>query len=146
MSVVEAAAGIYDIINSHMSDLIRKQVVSHRPYPGRIYIYSFGGAGPVHAAAYAADLGIKKVYIFPTSSVFSAFGITVADIVHTFSTSYRYRMPVDSKVLNGRLEEIEARLLKIMEREGFERKSVEFRRTFYALPAPTQRAGNISFC
>lgn len=131
MSVVDAAAGIYDIINSHMSDLIRKQVVRTGHIPEEFYIYSFGGAGPVHAAAYAADLGIKKVYVFPTSSVFSAFGITVADIVHTFSTSYRYRMPVDPKVLNGRLEEIEARLHMIMEREGFERKSVEFRRTFF---------------
>ncbi len=131
MSVVEAAAGIYDIINSHMSDLIRKQVVRTGHIPEEFYIYSFGGAGPVHAAAYGADLGISKVYVFPTSSVFSAFGITVADIVHTFATSYRYRMPVDPKVLNGRLVEIEARLFKIMEREGFEKKEVEFRRTFF---------------
>ncbi len=131
MSVVEAAAGIYDIINSHMSDLIRKQVVRTGHIPEEFYIYSFGGAGPVHAAAYGADLGISKVYVFPTSSVFSAFGITVADIVHTFATSYRYRMPVDPKVLNGRLGEIEARLSKIMEREGFEKKDVEFRRTFF---------------
>jgi N-methylhydantoinase A len=131
MSVIEAAAGIYDIINSHMSDLIRKQVVRTGHIPEEFYIYSFGGAGPVHAAAYAADLGISKVYVFPTSSVFSAFGITVADIVHTFATSYRYRMPVDPKILNSRLEEIEARLFKIMEREGFERRNVEFRRTFF---------------
>ena len=131
MSVVEAAAGIYDIINSHMSDLIRKQVVRTGHIPEEFYIYSFGGAGPVHAAAYASDLGISKVYVFPTSSVFSAFGITVADIVHTFATSYRYRMPVDPNVLNGRLEEIEAHLFKIMEREGFKKEGVEFRRTFF---------------
>jgi hypothetical protein len=29
------------------------------------------------------------------------------------------------------MEEIEARLFKIMEREGFEKKGVEFRRTFF---------------
>lgn len=131
MSVIEASAGIYDIINSHMSDLIRKQVVRTGHIPEEFHIYSFGGAGPVHAAAYAADLGIKKVYVFPTSSVFSAFGITVADIVHTFATSYRYRMPVDPKVLNNRLEEIETYLFKIMGREGFERNEVEFRRIFF---------------
>jgi N-methylhydantoinase A len=131
MSTVEAAAGIYDIINSHMSDLIRKQVVRTGHIPEEFYIYSFGGAGPVHAAAYASDLGISKVYVFPTSSVFSAFGITVADIVHTFATSYRYRMPVDPKVLNKRLDEIEAHLFRIMKREGFREKDVEFRRTFF---------------
>ena len=151
MSVVEAAAGVYDIINSHMSDLIRKQVVRTGHIPEEFYIYSFGGAGPVHAAAYASDLGISKVYVFPTSSVFSAFGITVADIVHTFATTYRYRMPVDPKVLNGRLEEIEAHLFKIMEREGFQKKDVEFRRTFFMryrrqlnelnIPVPVKKYG-----
>ncbi|MBU2497366.1 MAG: hydantoinase/oxoprolinase family protein [Proteobacteria bacterium] len=131
LSVPEAAAGIYDIINSHMSDLIRKQVVRTGHIPEEFSIYSFGGAGPVHAAAYAADLGIEKVYIFPSSSVFSAFGITVADIVHTSATSYRYRMPVEPKVLNVRLEEVENRLLKVMKREGFRREDVEFRRIFF---------------
>jgi N-methylhydantoinase A len=149
MSAVEAAAGIYDIINSHMGDLIRKQVVRTGHIPEEFYIYSYGGAGPVHAAAYASDLGISKVYVFPTSSVFSAFGITVADIVHTFATSYRYRMPVDPMVLNKRLDEIEARLFRIMKREGFGEKDVEFRRTFFmryrrqlnelAIPAPVKR-------
>ena len=131
MSAIEAAAGIYDIINSHMSDLIRKQVVRTGHIPEEFNIYSFGGAGPVHAAAYAADLGIEKVYVFPTSSVFSAFGITVADIVHTSAISYRYRMPAEPKVLNGRLEEMEDHLLKVMEREGFKHKDVEFRRIFF---------------
>ncbi|MFH1487863.1 MAG: hydantoinase/oxoprolinase family protein, partial [Pseudomonadota bacterium] len=131
MSVVEAAAGIYDIINSHMSDLIRKQVVRTGHIPEEFHIYSFGGAGPVHAAAYAADLGIEKVYVFPASSVFSAFGITVADIVHTAATSYRYRMPVEPEVLNDRLKQVENRLFRVMEREGFKKDDVEFRRIFF---------------
>ena len=131
ISMMEAAAGIYDIINSHMSDLIRKQVVRTGHIPEEFNIYSFGGAGPVHAAAYAADLGIEKVLVFPTSSVFSAFGITVADIVHTFAASYRYRMPVEPQILNDRLEDGENHLLKVMEREGFKKGGVEFRRTFF---------------
>jgi N-methylhydantoinase A len=131
LTAPEAAAGVYDIVNSHMSDLIRKQVVRTGHIPEEFAIYSFGGAAPVHAAAYAADLGIRKVHVFPSSSVFSAFGITVADIVHTSAASYRYRMPVDPEVLNARLREIEEHLFKVMKREGFGREEVEFRRIFF---------------
>ena len=67
LSTVEAAAGIYDVVNSKMSDLIRKQVVRSGTTPEDYVMYAFGGAGPAHAAAYGADLGVKKIYVFPMS-------------------------------------------------------------------------------
>ena len=75
VTVREAAAGIYDIVNAKMSDLIRRQVVRTGYLPEEFVIYAFGGAGPVHASGCAAELGIKNVYIFATSPVFSAFGV-----------------------------------------------------------------------
>ena len=57
LTTIEAAAGIYDVINSKMSDLIRRQVVRAGHVPEEYVIYAFGGAGPVHAAAYGAELG-----------------------------------------------------------------------------------------
>ncbi|MFC2013422.1 hydantoinase/oxoprolinase family protein [Chloroflexota bacterium] len=128
MDIVEAAAGIYDVINAHMSDLVSKQVARAGYIPEQFVLYSFGGAGPVHAAAYAAEMGISKVYIFPSSAVFSAFGIATADIVHTYKFSYRYRMPAEPEVLNSKLAEIEGNLLKIMDREGIDHNNVQFRR------------------
>ena len=72
LKVHETAAGIYDIVNAKMSDLIRRQVVRTGYLPEEFVIYAFGGAGPVHAAGFAAELGIKQIYIFATSPVFSA--------------------------------------------------------------------------
>ena len=83
LSTIEAAAGIYDVVNSKMSDLIRKQVVRSGYSPDDFVIYAFGGAGPVHAAAYGVDLGIQKIYVFPMSPVFSAFGVATANVIHT---------------------------------------------------------------
>lgn len=131
LSVIEAAAGMYDIISSHMGDLIRKQIVRAGHIPEEYALYAFGGAGPVHCAAFAAELGIDRVYIFPSSAVFSAFGAAASDVIHTFVSSYRYFMPCDPTELNARLEEIESRLLGLMDREGFSSGQVEFRRTFY---------------
>jgi N-methylhydantoinase A len=127
---VEAAAAVYDIVNAQMADLIRKKVVAGGRAPEEYAIYAFGGAGPVHAAGFAAELGVREIYVFPTSSVFSALGIAMADVIHTKSLSARHLMPADPKLLNARIEEVETELLAAMSREGFAAEDVSFRRTF----------------
>jgi N-methylhydantoinase A len=140
MDGVEAAAGIHDIINSKMSDLIRRQVVRTGYLPEEFVIYAFGGAGPVHAAGFSAELGIKKIYIFPTSPVFSAFGVAGADVIHTRLVSCQYIMPADPEVLNQRLASIEEELHSAMVEEGFETSRVVFRR-FFTMRYRRQTAG-----
>jgi N-methylhydantoinase A len=131
LSVVEAAAGIYEVVNSKMSDLIRKQVVRSGCVPEDFVIYAFGGAGPVHAAAYGADLGISKIYVFPMSPVFSAFGVATADVIHTTLKTTLYTAPIDMAALDRDLETVEGDLANIMKREGFDQSDVTFRRTLY---------------
>ena len=98
LKVHEAAAGIYDIVNAKMSDLIRRQVVRTGYLPEEFVIYAFGGAGPVHAAGFATELGIKQIYIFATSPVFSAFGAAAADVIRTRVMSCQYILPADPAV------------------------------------------------
>lgn len=131
LSTVEAAAGIYDVVNSKMSDLIRKQVVRSGYTPEDFVIYAFGGAGPVHAAAYGADLGIQKIYVFPMSPVFSAFGVATADVIHTTLKTTNLIAPIDVSVLDHDLKQVEADLMEVMAREGFSPGEVTFRRTLY---------------
>ncbi|CAG8552365.1 8281_t:CDS:2 [Ambispora gerdemannii] len=42
----------------------------------------FGGAGGQHACAIAYNLGIKKILIHRHSSILSAYGLSLADVVH----------------------------------------------------------------
>ena len=130
LKVNEAAAGIYDIVNAKMSDLIRRQVVRTGYLPEEFVIYAFGGAGPVHASGFAAELGIKKIYIFATSPVFSAFGAAAADVIRTRVISCQYVMPADPAVINQRLDGIEKEMAGAMTGEGFKPNQVEFRRYF----------------
>lgn len=130
LKVTEAAAGVFDIVNSKMSDLIRRQVVRTGYLPEEFVIYAFGGAGPVHAAGFAAELGVKKICIFSTSPVFSAFGAAAADVIHTRVMSCQYLLPVAPDLLNKRLESIEAELGEMMKDEGFRPGQLEFRRSF----------------
>ena len=140
LKVTEAAAGIYDIVNAKMSDLIRRQVVRTGYLPEEFVIYAFGGAGPVHAAGFAAELGVKEIYIFSTSPVFSAFGAAAADVIHTRVMSCQYLLPADPGVLNKRLESIEGDLHEIMTGEGFRSGQLEFRR-FFTMRYRRQTAG-----
>jgi N-methylhydantoinase A len=140
LKIHEAAAGIYDIVNSKMSDLIRRQVVRTGYLPEEFVIYAFGGAGPVHAAGFAAELGVKKIYIFATSPVFSAFGAAAADVIRTRVMTCQYIVPAEPKVINQRLEAIESEMKQIMSGEGFGAGQTEFRR-FFTMRYRRQTAG-----
>ncbi len=128
LDVTEAAAGVYEIINNKMSDLIRRQIVRSGYLPEDFVLYAFGGAGPVHAVGFARELGIRQIYVFPTSPVFSAFGIATADIIHSRVMTYHAVMPIDPRVLNERLQAIDDELLALMASENFPREQVTFRR------------------
>jgi N-methylhydantoinase A len=130
LKIHEAAAGVYDIVNAKMSDLIRRQVVRTGYLPEEFVIYAFGGAGPVHASGFATELGIKRIYIFATSPVFSAFGAAAADVIRTRVMSCQYVMPANPATLNHRLDGIEKEMAAAMAGEGFKPNQVEFRRYF----------------
>ena len=128
LEVMEAAAGIYEIINNKMSDLIRRQIVKSGYLPEDFVLYAFGGAGPVHAVEFARELGIREIYIFPTSAVFSAFGAAMADVIHSRVMTYHAVMPIDPNVINERLQAVEQELLALMASEDFTREQVTLRR------------------
>jgi N-methylhydantoinase A len=130
LKVYEAAAGVHEIVNAKMSDLIRRQVVRTGYLPEEFVIYAFGGAGPVHASGFAAELGIKQIYIFATSPVFSAFGAAAADVIRTRVMSCQYVMPAHPAAINQRLDGIESEMKDEMTGEGFKPNQVEFRRYF----------------
>jgi N-methylhydantoinase A len=81
LSIEAAAEGIQRIVDSRMADLIRS-VTIHKGYdPREFVLLAFGGAGPVHAHAYGAELGVKRMVIPVTASVHSAYGILASDLV-----------------------------------------------------------------
>ena len=130
LKVEQAAAGVHEIVNAKMSDLIRRQVVSTGYLPEEFVIYAFGGAGPVHAAGFAAELGIRQIYIFATSPVFSAFGAAAADVIRTRVTSCQFVLPADAGAINRRLSGIEEEVGGALAAEGFAPGRIVYRRYF----------------
>lgn len=87
LSVMDAAAGIYEIVTAKMSDLIRKITVEAGYDPRDFALFAYGGAAPAHAALYAEALGVRELIIPHTSSVFSALGCALSDVLYTYARS-----------------------------------------------------------
>jgi N-methylhydantoinase A len=87
LSLMEAAAGIYEIVTAKMSDLIRKVTVESGYDPREFVLFAYGGAGPAHCALFSRPLGVRQIVVPYTASVFSAFGVATSDILYTYAKS-----------------------------------------------------------
>jgi N-methylhydantoinase A len=74
---IEAARGIVSVVQANMLATIRLVSV-RKGYDPRAYtMVAFGGAGPLHAAALARDLGISRVVVPPAPGILCAIGLLV---------------------------------------------------------------------
>ena len=88
ISVEEAAAAAFEVVNAGMAAGIRDMIVDHGLDPEAMPLVVGGGAGPVHAAAVAMELGIREVIVPRQSGVFCAVGMLFADLKHDLVRSY----------------------------------------------------------
>lgn len=80
LSIAETARGIVRIANNNMVNALKLVSINKGHDPRDFTMVAFGGGGAMHACALAVELGIKKVIIPATASVFSAWGMLMSDI------------------------------------------------------------------
>ncbi len=85
LSVIEAATAIVEIVNSNMAEALRIVSVERGHDPREFALIAFGGAGPVHAAALAAELDIPEIIVPPAPGAFSALGLVASDLRRDYS-------------------------------------------------------------
>jgi N-methylhydantoinase A len=79
LAPMAAGEGILRIAVTRMTGAIKEVSVMRGIDPRDFTLFAFGGAGPLHAAEIAQELGISKVIIPPLPGAFSAYGLLVAD-------------------------------------------------------------------
>jgi N-methylhydantoinase A len=80
LSVEQAALGIIRIAVANMSRAIRS-VSTEKGHDAREFVlFPFGGAGPLHAIAVAAECGINRVLVPVEPGTMCARGILLADV------------------------------------------------------------------
>src|SRR3954454_16736393 len=76
---LDCARGIVRVANTEMVRALRVMTVERGVDPRRYALLAFGGAGGLHAAAIADELGIDRVMCPRASGVLSALGLAVAE-------------------------------------------------------------------
>jgi N-methylhydantoinase A len=92
LSAEDTAAGIARVAGAEMAQAVRVVTVERGIDPRELGLVAFGGAGPLHAAQIAEELGMSRVVVPLASGVLSALGLVVAE---------RRRDVVESVLLTG---------------------------------------------
>ena len=88
MDVIEAAAGMYHVINVNMAAGVREVSVKRGHDPRDFPLVVAGGAGPNHACMIALELEIPIMIVPKESSIFCAAGMLMSDLKHDFVRTY----------------------------------------------------------
>ncbi len=67
------------VANTEMVRALRVVTVERGIDPRRFALLAFGGAGPLHAAAIADELGIARIVVPRAAGVLSALGLAAAE-------------------------------------------------------------------
>jgi len=99
--------------------------------PADFALFSFGGGGGLYCAGIADKVGIPRVYCFRFSAVFSAFGSSCADVLHTYEALSKVslkRKPTAAqlKAFNNVVKGLVDSVLRDMRGEGFPPEKVSF--------------------
>ncbi|MDH4197985.1 MAG: hydantoinase/oxoprolinase family protein [Candidatus Aminicenantes bacterium] len=127
---LETALGVIDVANANMEKAIR--VISvERGYDPRVFsLFSFGGAGGMHAVDLAGRLRMPRTIVPLNAGVLSAFGLLMADSVKDYTRSV---LKPENRVSLGELEkafrEIERTARRDMEADGFRAADIALQRS-----------------
>jgi N-methylhydantoinase A len=92
LDLIEAAAGMYNVINVNMAAGVREVSVKRGEDPRDFPMVIAGGAGPIHACMIAHELEIPIMIVPKESSIFCAAGMLMSDLKHDFVRTYSIRL------------------------------------------------------
>ncbi|KAK1082865.1 hypothetical protein LTR33_003633 [Friedmanniomyces endolithicus] len=130
MSPDEIAYGFIKIANETMTRPIRSLTEARGHDTSKHRLATFGGAGGQHAVAIAEALGIRQILVHRYSSVLSAYGMALADVVDE-------RQEPESKVwsdedeggrkdLQRKMEELKKRSTATLRDQGVDEEQIHF--------------------
>ena len=157
ISPLQAADGILKVANAAMERAI-KVISVERGFDTRDFtLVSFGGAGGLHAAFMAENLGIGTVLIPPNGGLLSAYGMLFADVIKDYSQTVLWQLEKDSdealaKGLDTGFDALLTRAKNEMKTEGFTPDQLKVNRSLdmryagqsYELNIPYATAKNAS--
>ncbi|TET73793.1 MAG: hydantoinase/oxoprolinase family protein [Candidatus Aminicenantes bacterium] len=124
-SLIETAAGIIEIANANMEKAIRVISIERGFDPRDFSLFSFGGAGGMHAADIASHLKMPRVIVPKNAGVLSSLGLLMADSIKDYSKSILKTAEKTSKEeLENHFKKLIEKSIKSMKEDGFQEDAV----------------------
>jgi N-methylhydantoinase A/oxoprolinase/acetone carboxylase beta subunit len=128
ISVDLAALAIRDEAVAMMAELVGNTLAEAKLKASDTALFCFGGNGPMFAALVAAKLGMPVTYAFNLGPVFSAFGSSISDVVHSYERGLDVRWDGDATaVLQPRVAELQTQAERDLKGEGFDPARAQYR-------------------
>jgi N-methylhydantoinase A len=131
LGLEQTAAGIVTVVDARMADLVRRMSLLRGLDPRRFTCAAFGGGGPLHSSAVAAQAGIRRMIVpLPrAASVWSAFGAATSDVAHVFQRWSVLKLPVAATEVEAILADLERQASAKFATEAVPLDDVELRRS-----------------
>ncbi|KAI8391805.1 Hydantoinase B/oxoprolinase-domain-containing protein [Radiomyces spectabilis] len=125
-SLDEIVYGYIKVANETMCRPIRALTEAKGHDTSNHVLAVFGGAGGQHACGIARNLGISKIVLYRHSSILSAFGLALADVVHELQEPSAETLTATSiPGLRERIENLSARCREELSSQGFAEDNIE---------------------
>ncbi|SSD59515.1 probable 5-oxoprolinase [Saccharomycodes ludwigii] len=125
LSPDEVAYGFIKVANESMARPIRGLTEAKGHVISDHRLVTFGGAGGQHAVAVAESLGINVVLCHRYSSILSAYGMLMADVVEESQEPCSLILGVDDDKISFKLEELYKSTFNKLKEQGFAEIEVE---------------------
>jgi N-methylhydantoinase A/oxoprolinase/acetone carboxylase beta subunit len=121
VSVEVAALSIRDEAVAMMAELVGNTLLEAKLKASDTALFCFGGNGPMFAAFVADKLGMPVAYAFNLGPVFSAFGSSISDVVHTYERGLSMQWDADATAaLQPSVAEMQKQAERDLKGEGFD--------------------------
>ncbi|KAL5339381.1 Hydantoinase B/oxoprolinase-domain-containing protein [Aspergillus crustosus] len=127
-SLEEVALGFLKVADESMARPIRNLTEARGYETATHHLACFGGAGGQHACPVAASLGISRIIIHKFSSVLSAYGLALAEVVKESQEPLSTQYESSKSELRKRLDEMTQAAVADMEEQGFSPDQVRHER------------------
>lgn len=122
----EMAEGIVDVVNAKMAQAIRTLTVEKGIEPSNFALVAFGGAGPMHCAFLAEELGIERMIVPRFPGAFSAWGMLETQLRRDSARGFPFaHVTADLVALQRVFDEMGDEVRSQIEAEGVRADSVE---------------------
>lgn len=133
MSAEAMAAGIVTLVDDAMAKVLRIVTIERGLDPRYFTLVAFGGGGPLHVCALAAELGIEQAIVPAHPGIFSACGLLGA---HVGTSDVRSVLAstgdIDAEEMERRFAAREERARAGLVEQGADAPTISFRREYDA--------------